>query len=477
MCKVADYLVHNLKTLKDHFQSLFHIQEEIDQDLDTEAQLWRYAWPAVRVCLVIIGIGVGFFIIWGGLAPLDSAAVAQGKIILSQNHKVIQHLEGGIIKEILVQDGDHAEKGQSLIILDDTETRSHLNIVLAKARYYLANEKRILAEQEENIALISPDNDLLKAGDPDVEQILESQKIVFRSNHKLLQGKASVFEKRIAQYQQNILAYEATLEALETTKQAQQEILSAHEALMKKGVVPKLHVLERKNAYFQTIGKIKETRALIVQEKEKIIEQEELKVNTKKETLSKLAEEFKQNHLVLMTQLQEYQNIQDILARKIIRSSTAGVINSLSYHTIGGIIPPNGRILEIIPENDRLLVEAMVDAKDIDSIEIGSMVKIQLEAFKNFIVPRVSGKIIYLSGDRIEAASSPMSIQDSIELSRPSYLVRVEIDQKCLENINARVKLYPGMPATVFIIKGSRTFLQYLISPLLDSFHRSFKET
>ena len=156
----------------------------------------------------------------------------------------------------------------------------------------------------------------------------------------------------------------------------------------------------------------------------------------------------------------------DVLARTVIRSPQAGKITGLKFHTRGGVINPGAPIMDVVPQDDQLIVEARVKVQDIDLVHKGLAAKVMLSAYKSRFVPRLAGKVIQVSADRFTDERS----------GEAYYLARVSIDDGTLAKLSKHVELYPGMPAEVFITTGESTLLQYLASPIIDSFRRSFKE-
>jgi len=159
----------------------------------------------------------------------------------------------------------------------------------------------------------------------------------------------------------------------------------------------------------------------------------------------------------------------DVLERKVVKAPVSGIVADLQVHTIGGVIAPGAKIMDIVPEDQKLIVESEVNTQDIESIHVGMIAKISVDAYKSRLVPRLNGKVIYVSADKTFDPRNPQV--------PPHYIARIEIDDNEINNLVADVKLYPGMPVSVFIVKGTRTFLQYLLSPITDSFYKAFKET
>jgi HlyD family type I secretion membrane fusion protein len=244
------------------------------------------------------------------------------------------------------------------------------------------------------------------------------------------------------------------------------EIASTQE-LLKKGLAHRPRLMELKRAHDEFTGRIGNITSAIAGARQEITQLNIKLIAIKNDFHHKVSDEIKDNHRIILELDEKYTAAKDTLERTEIKAPVDGIVSELKHFTIGGVIPPGQNIMDIVPADDKLIIEAQVPTQDIDSIYPGMLAKVQFSAFKARTVPRVEGKVIYIAPDRHVDERG----------GAPYYLVRIEVDDKEFDKLTANVKLYPGMPATVFIIKGTRTMLQYLLSPLMDSFYRSFKET
>lgn len=432
--------------------------------LDTN-DLKKSVRPGIRAGLIVILTGFVIFIVWGGLAPLDSAAIAEGTVVVSGKHKTIQHLEGGVIESINIVDGQIVLKDQVLITLNNTSAKARLQVIKSQIAFSQAVEARLKAEQEmeEDIDF---GNLRERFKEQEIDSILKSQTNLFKIRRSVLEGQINVLNEKIAQYQEQI----AGIEARKTSNQSQvvllTEELESVEELFKKGLALKPRVLELKRQLDAAIGAFEEIKSSLGAARETIAEAKLQILNVKNEFLREVAAEYKDNHSALIEFNEQLNAARDVLDRTEIRAPENGIVTDLQFFTIGGVIPPGAKIMDIVPQDSTLLVEAKVRTQDIDSIYVGLNAKIQLGAYKSRLLPRLEGKVVFVSADTILDQQSGM----------PFYITRIEINPKELEGLNLDVKLYPGMPATIFLVKGTRTFLEYLISPIRDSFFRAFKE-
>jgi HlyD family type I secretion membrane fusion protein len=244
--------------------------------------------------------------------------------------------------------------------------------------------------------------------------------------------------------------------------------LETQKDLLKKGLALKPRVNELQSRLDELTGRKAQLETQISNLKQSIAEAELEMLNTETEFQQHVANEYKENHAQLLEIREKYNAAVDRLKRTKIKAPSDGIITDLQYFTVGGVVSPGSKILDIVPQDDTLLVEAEVNPQDIDSIHIGLLARVQLQAYKARLVPRISGEVVYISADVITERGTGKP---------PYYIVKVKLSQEEIRSLVADIKLYPGMPASVFIVKGERTFLQYLISPIRDSFYKAFKET
>ena len=433
-----------------------------EKDIQTLTSLTK---PIIYFSLAIIMIGIILFGVWGGLAPLDSAAVAEGHITVSGNHKVIQHLEGGVISKILVKEGDTVQKDQPLIVLENTSAKAkvkQLNWQLLKER---AVEQRLLAEEKELDKINFPNNSsLLKQ--KNAQKIKDIQEQLFKGRKEKFTAKLNILHQRASQCHDQIKGLKSQLTSVDEQLKSFHEELSAFQKLHDKGYVAKEKIWNVKRNINELDGKQSDVQSRIYVTIKELgaveLEMLQLQHEFKKEIFSEFQEVH--NHIL---ELREHLKIaKEILKRLTIRAPQTGIVTDLQYHTEGGVISPGHKIMDIVPHGDKLIVEAKVQPKDIESIKIDLLAKIQLNAYKSRLVPRLEGNVIHVSPDRLFDDLTRMYY----------YLAKIEIPEKELKKLKAGIKLYPGMPVTVFIVKGTRTVLQYLLAPLTESFQKSFKE-
>lgn len=423
--------------------------------------------PAIKFGLGVVGFGFLFFIVWGGLAPLDQAAIAQGVITVAGSNKTIQHKEGGIITSINVKDGDHVKENDVLMVISDTETKASMQIITSQLNFSSAIQSRLKAQQTYADKIIW-DDEGLDYSDPKITEIIETQERLFNATMNHIRAEQSVLDERILQLKEKITGLEKQLKSTQSQIRTLGDDIKVQEDLAKKGLALQPRVREYRRSLDDQIGREAQIKAEIASSNEQIAEVNLKKVSLDQELQSKVAAEMKENHSRLLELTEKYNAAKDALDRTTVRAPMAGTVTDLQYHTIGGVIAPGHKILDIVPLDAKLIVEARVQTQDIESIYPGLLTRIQLGAYKARLVPRIDGKVIYVSPDRM--------VDNTPQGQMGYYIVRIEIDQSSIDKLATEIVLTPGMPASIFIVKGERTFLQYLISPIRDSFFKAFKE-
>jgi epimerase transport system membrane fusion protein len=418
----------------------------------------------IIIAVVFFGFGS-----WAAMAPIASAAHASGKIRVESNRKTIQHLEGGIVKTLAVRDGDHVEKGQVLITLDDTQPRGQLEVFQGQYFLTLAREARLKAQRDQLDAVEYPPEltDLLP--NTRVEEAISVQDQIFRV-------RKSAYENELALYAQQAEQLESQLTGLEAQKKAAGRLVRSYSAelrdlqsLEKDGYAERRQVRELARQVAENQGDLGDLIARIASTRSQIVEAQLQSLQLQKELQREVAAELDQVRERLFQLVEQRQILKDTLARTEIRAPQSGTVLRLAVHTIGAVIREGDALMDIIPENERLVIEARVSPIDIDRIAIGQMADISFSAFKMRETTRILGRLINLSAD---------SLVDENESQQTAYyLAIIEITKEGLDQLAAKdLTLVAGMPAEIFIRTGERTLVQYLLDPLVDTVARSFIE-
>lgn len=432
---------------------------------DTLPELPISPRATILLGLAVVLLLLGGFSFWAALAPLAEAVVASGTIKVDSSRKQIQHLEGGIVKDILVRDGDRVMKGQILVRLDETRAAASLAILRDGYDAALGQEARLLAERDDLDSIVFPELLTTRSDHANVAEILKSQNILWEARQSAQEGEVRILEKQADQLRGDIIGYSAQINARQQQLTfVRDELGSVHE-LLKKGLVGKQRGLELEREVAKLEGERAELKSRIAAA--------ETEISRKELEVSQVSKHFRQSVVDELKQVQaEIYNFRERLnaaeymhSQTEVRAPVDGVVMGSGIHTLGGVIAPGETLLELVPVNDRLIVEARIDPQDIDKVRVGLPAGIKLTAFKQRTTPELAGELRYVSADSLQDPQNGIVY----------YMARIEVPLQEVKRLGDK-QLQPGMIAEVFIRTGERTMVDYLLQPLRDSFRRAWLE-
>ena len=407
-----------------------------------------------------------FFGGWSVLAPLGSAALAPGSLTVEGYRKTVQHLEGGIVKAIYVRDGDTVSKGQVLIELDDTSSRAQLGTLRGQLFSALAREARLIAERDGKATVVYP-ADLVNATDPRAQEDMRIQNQSFAVRHRSRAGEIGILKEQRGQLLAKIEGIKAQRLSRSNLSNSLNKELEDFRAMLEEGYIEKQKVNELERRLAESEGDRGDFVANIATAQTQISEIDLKILQIDKDFQREVIEELSKVQAELSELNEKTQWLEDTVTRTVIKAPEAGMVLGLTVHTLGAVIPPGGHLMDIVPQQQTLVVEAQVSPIDIDRVHIGQTCEIRFSAFKSAKTPKVSGRLTTLSADRLTDEQNKVSY----------FLARVEVDKTGLEELRKRgLILMSGMPAEVLINTGDRTFFEYLMQPLSNIFARSLIE-
>ncbi|WP_163271097.1 HlyD family type I secretion periplasmic adaptor subunit [Chelativorans alearense] len=422
------------------------------------------AGPMVAGLITLVG-GFGGFAAWAALAPMSGAVIAPAKVTVEGRNKIVQHLEGGIVKEILAGDGQKVKAGEPVLVLDGTAARSEAARLNAQLAAIKAVEARTLAERD-GAAEPSFPAGLLSAEDAETVRLLDDQRAEFRVRLRKHQAEIAVLEQQIAALREQIAGHE--LQEGETARQIVflVEERQDFEALLAKGLTRKSQVLALKRAEAELKGRqgqlsaaIAEARQSIAEIRERIEQARSVRISEASAQLAELR--FKRTEI-----LEKLRTAEDVSGRLIVRAPASGTVINLSKHNTGAVITPGQELMTIVPEGASLLVEARVRPQDVDEVRMGQEAWLNFSAFDARQTPPVTARVVYVSADRLENERT----------GEPYYLTRLKIRADPALGFDLS-RIGPGHDVEVFITTGERTFFEYLAAPLTKTLARSFRES
>ena len=415
--------------------------------------------------VAILIVTAGGFGAWAGLSPLSSAAVATGVVTVNSFRKTIQHLEGGIIAELAVTEGAIVRAGQVLLRLDETRARTGNDQLRGQYLAALAFEARLIAERDGLSTIVFPGELAERTNDPKLAEIVQTQQRLFDTRRTSRISERDILRKRIDQLREQIGGSQAQKAAKGRQLALVREEYVAVKELFEQGYERKPRVLALQRAQAAIEGEVGELTADIARTQQAIGETELRIVEIDNKFMQDVAAQTREVQVQLSDLRDRLRQSEEVLGRIDIRAPLAGTVVGLRFHTVGGVVAPGAPILDIVPAEDKLIIEARVRTLDIDVVRAGLEASIRLTAYKQRSTPSIRGTVINVSADRLVDEKTGM----------PYYLAQIEIDPESLRRA-PNVALYPGMPAEVMIETGSRLAIDYLLSPFTDVLDRAFRE-
>ena len=428
-----------------------------------------------RQGLALVLVVFGGFGTWASLAPLTSAALAPGVITVEHYRKTVQHLEGGIIRTLDVHDGDFVQQDQVLATLDDTQSRAQLEVFRGQLYSRIAQEARLAAQRDGLRSVEYPQELLTYRSDSRVQDAMRLQDQTFKVRQAAYDGESAVYRRQIEQLRAKMAGLQAQKHSKDRLVDSYRGDVADFKSLLKEGYTEKQKVEELDRALAQSEGQRGELVSDIAASELQIAEIELKILQLQKDLQREVAKELSDVQTELFELREKVQLLESTVNRSVIKAPVAGMVLGLAVHTIGAVIPPGGRLLDIVPKDQKLIIEAQVSPIDIDRVKVGQQAEVRFSAFKSRDVPTIMGTLISLSADRM--VEDNKSNKESRGGDAAYYLVRVAVSPEGLDALSAaNLKLIPGMPAEVLINTGERTLVQYLAQPLTDTFKRAFIE-
>lgn len=420
--------------------------------------------------IVIIAATVMGFGVWGSTAPIAGAVVASGVFVATGENKTIQHLEGGVIRKIDVREGNIVEAGQTLIELDPTAPQAELRRLIVRQIRLVAEDTRLQAEIREQDVIKFPEDLTEKASDPEVKEILDTQRMTLLARRNNLKSDIAAVDASIKAIEERIEGSKVQLDSVKRQMHLLDEDIDTKKYLLQSGLVKKPDVLLLQRSKVNLEGEVGRIMADIGDAKERIARSQEQITGLRRDAVKKAYDQLRDVRSELADVNERVLSARAVVNRVTVVAPVRGVVVKMRYHTEGGVVEPGKPIMEILPLNAELIIEARVRPQDIDSVKRGQHAMVRLTALSQRVTPMVSGEVIYLSADSLadERKSQQVGPTDV-------YVIRVRLnpdESSALPDFNPT----PGMPAEVYIKSSERTFVQYIAKPLVDSMSRAFRE-
>lgn len=419
----------------------------------------------IRVGLAVIAALVLAIGIWMVITPLSGAAIAPGAVKVDMNRKTLQHQEGGIIKEILVRDGSHVEAGQILLVINDVRVDANYDLLITQLDSEMAKASRLFAESTLGGSVAYARELLSRDQESRVKELMQREYAVFATRRQMLDTQIRLLKEQIEEARREAAGLDEQVAAEKRAIQWQQEELRANQQLAEQGFITNIRLLALQRGVADYEARVGEHRAALAQARQRSGDFELRIASLRNSYMKEAADELKEATAKTYDLRERLRPSLDAAQRQKVVAPVSGEVVDLRITTVGAVVGPREPLLDIVPVNPELIIEARVRPEDITYVKIGGEADVRLSAFKQRITPTVTGKVIYVSAD---------SLTDN-KTGATYYLTHVKLTPESLKEAGD-LKLQAGMPAEVFVKTPARTPLQYLLDPLTGFLQRSFRE-
>jgi HlyD family type I secretion membrane fusion protein len=413
---------------------------------------------------LIIAIFFGGIGSWAVTAPLNGAVVGNAVVKVEGNRKSVQHLDGGIVKELRVKEGDKVNAGDVLVVLDETQAQAEYDVLSQQYMVLRATEARLLTELDHGSELVMPQDLKARPEDSYIKSVWNGQVSQFESRRAALEGQRSVIREKINQLGSQIVGAEAQVKAFTDQISSIRAEAKDIAPLVERGLIARPRILQLERTAFGLEGQIADAKANIAKARQAIAEQEQQIAQLDNDRMADVTKDLRDTQAKMLEVIPKAMNAKAVLGRMEISSPYAGRVVALTVFSVGGVIQRGEKILDIVPDQS-LTIEAQIAVEDISDIRPNMRAEVHLTAYKQRIVPIIHGDVIQVSADRL---TDPKT-------NNPYYVAFVRVDENELAAM-PNIKLYPGMPATVMIPTIQRTAFDYIVGPLVMSFNHSFRQ-
>lgn len=418
------------------------------------------------LCLLGFGLvgGVGS---WAALAPMTSAVVAGGIFKVDGDTLKVQHLEGGIVRDLRVREGDRVEKGQVIAMLDGTRSAAQVGILTGQLASALAQDQRLQAElRGDEVFEATGELKAMIAADPSLEVVLENQRDIFLSNREMNAGQIGILKERVTQFEERTNGLLARRKALEEQLDLVKSDLESLEQLIEKGLTTKARFNRRRQDEVSIIGDLGLVDSDLMQMDQRVAEIQERILQVRRDQVLNITSNRQSVQDRVFDIRQRMSAMRDIQDRLAITAPASGQVLGLRINTLGEVIEPGVVLMEIVPEGASYVLEAQVRPSDIDEVLPGQKARVRLTAYSFRSTAPVMGEVVYVSGDSFTHATSGTSF----------FRVDIKLPEVELAMLPDAVNIQPGMPAQVMLETGEQTLMDYMLNPVLSGLETGMTE-
>jgi HlyD family type I secretion membrane fusion protein len=422
------------------------------------ARISRTGFALMAAGLLVMGA-------WVVLAPLTGAVIAPGFVKVDMNRKVVQHQEGGTVKSILVRDGERVQQGQVLAVIDDVRLDATLDLLRAQHDGERAKAARLEAERAFLPSVVFPAELAARAAEPKVAEFIQRENALFRARREALDSQVAVLRKQIRQTEDEAQALASQIAAEGRALKSQKEELALNEKLATQGFVQKTRLMQLERGVSDYEARWEERRAELAKTRQRSSELELRILAQRNGYVQSATDELKEISTRLFDLEERLRPSKDAADRQRIVSPIAGVVVGQRVFSSGTVVGPREVLMEIVPEDKTLIIEARIRPEDINHVRPGFEAEIRLTAYQQRTTPLVAGSVNYVSADRMVDGQS----------GAPYYIVHIDVSAQALEAAG-NLRMQAGMPAEIYIRTDSRTAFDYLLAPVTAYLRRGMRE-
>lgn len=416
---------------------------------------------------LVLGIGLGGFIVWAALAPLSGAVVANGEVVLEGYRTTIQHLDGGIVERLPVEEGQRVEQGQTIAEIADNQARSDLGVVESRLLAALGRQARLQAERDGDDQITFPEELSESDAAGQANEIMATQRALFNARRESLETDLSRRGQRIDELEQQINGLEARANAVASQIESFQTEVEERRGLVADQLASKEALRSAERQLNQLRGERGQLRADIAATRAQIATTRMERTLRRQEYTQEVANGLSETQEQILDARSRAIALRAKLERTTITAPVEGFVTGLQVHSAGSVVSPGGKIMDLVPAQRRLLVDVRVPPDRIDDVNVDQVTELSFPSLDSLFVDNIRGRVTSVSADAFSNEQS----------GERYFLARVRVTPETVDRlVNENFRMTPGMPAQAYINTGSKTLLEYLIKPFSDMLSRAFRE-
>ncbi len=422
----------------------------------------------LRRGLWILLLGFGGFLAWATLAPLDEGIPTTGMVVVESSRKTIDHLQGGIVEQILVREGQRVKAGDDLLVLNETQSRSALNATQTQWLTAIATLARLRAERDGTPTIaLPPELQAAAASDPEVAALIRTQESLFSSRRQALEGELRIIRESVRGLEMQLASLAQLRQGRETQIALFNEQLASFRDLRNQGFVSRNNLLELERQLAEVQSKLSEDMSNIAGINARLAEFRMRGAQRETEYRREVESQLTEIQREVATLGERLNAQQDTVNRLVLRAPVDGTVVDLTAHTVGGVVRPGDRVMDIVPDDDNLIIEARLAPQYIDRVHPGLQADVHFDAYSARVDrPVITGEVTMVSADVL---TDPRS-------GHPYFALRIHVSPEEADKLRG-LRLQPGMPTTVMVKTGERSLMVYLTQPLLRRFTTALTES